>query len=101
MSGAAADRRTAAVDADLVSGLSVRFRQPGDRFRPLGFGGHKKLQDYFVDRRVPRGERDRIPLVVDRDDRIVWVAGHVISEEFRVSEGTRAVVILRLRGERG
>lgn len=95
------DRQTAAVDAELVSGLSVRFRRPGDRFQPLGVRGHRKLQDYFVDRRVPREERDRVPLVVDRDDRIVWVAGHVISEEFRVSEGTRAVVILRLRGERG
>jgi tRNA(Ile)-lysidine synthase len=93
--------RTAVVDADLVSGLWVRFRRPGDRVRPLGLGGHKKLQDVFVDRRVPRGERDRVPLVVDRDDRIVWVAGHAISEEFRVTGRTRAVVILTLRGEEG
>lgn len=95
------DRLSAVVDADLVSGLSVRFRRPGDRFRPLGFGGHKTLQDFFVDRKVPRGERDRIPLVVDGDDRIVWIAGHAISEDFRVSERTRTVVILSLRGERG
>jgi tRNA(Ile)-lysidine synthase len=93
--------RTAVVDADLVSGLSVRFRRLGDRVRPLGLGGHKKLQDVFVDRRVPQNERDRVPLVVDRDDRIVWVAGHVISEDFRVTGRTRAVVILTLRGERG
>jgi tRNA(Ile)-lysidine synthase len=92
--------QTAVVDADLVSGLAIRFRKPGDRFRPLGLDGHKKLQDFFVDRRVPRGERDRTPLVVDRDDRIVWVAGYVISEDFRVSERTRTVVILKLRGER-
>jgi tRNA(Ile)-lysidine synthase len=92
--------RTAVVDADLVSGLSVRFRRPGDRVRPLGLGGHKKLQDVFVDRRVPRSERDRVPLVVDRDDRIVWVAGHTISGDFRVTGRTRAVVILTLRGER-
>ncbi len=95
------DGRTSVVDADLVSGLSVRFRRPGDRVRPLGLVGHKKLQDFFVDRRVPRGERDRVPLVVDRDDRIVWVAGYAISEDFRVSGRTRAVVTLTLRGERG
>ena len=47
---------------------------------------------------MPRGERDRIPLVVDRDDRIVWVAGHAISEDFRVSGRTRAVVILTAEG---
>ncbi len=96
-----AHRWTGVVDADLVSGLSVRFRRPGDRFRPLGLAGHKKLQDVLVDRRVPRGERDRVPLVVDRDDRIVWVAGYAISEDFRVTGRTRAVVILTLRGERG
>ena len=94
-------RWTAVVDADLVSGLAVRYRRPGDRFRPLGLGGHKKLQDVFVDRRVPRDERDRVPLVVDRDDQIVWVAGYAISEDFRVTGRTRAVVILTVRGERG
>ena len=74
----------AAVDAGSVSGLSVRARRPGDRLRPVGLGGRKKLQDYFVDRKVPRAERDRVPLVVDGRDRIVWVAGHGIDEEFRV-----------------
>jgi tRNA(Ile)-lysidine synthase len=95
------DLLTAVIDADLVSDLSVRFRRAGDRFRPLGLGGHKKLQDFFVDRKVPRGERDLIPLVIDGDDRIVWIAGYAISEDFRVSERTRTVVILTLRGERG
>jgi hypothetical protein len=49
---------------------------------------------------VPRIERGRTPLVVDGDNRVVWVAGHAISDDFRVSERTRAVVILKLRGER-
>jgi tRNA(Ile)-lysidine synthase len=91
---------TALVDGGRFSRLAVRFRQPGDRFRPLGMAGRRKLQDYFVDRKVPRVERDRTPLVVDEDDQIVWVAGHGISGDFRVSEATRAVVILKLRGER-
>ena len=91
---------TATIDADLAAGLAVRFRRPGDRFRPLGLAGHKKLQDFFVDRKVPRAERARTPLVVDAGDRVVWVAGYAVSEDFRVSERTRAVVILKLRGER-
>jgi tRNA(Ile)-lysidine synthase len=98
---AGGDRATAVVDADLVAGLTVRFRRRGDRFRPLGLAGRKTLQDFFVDRKVPRAERDRTPLVVDGDDRVVWVAGHAISGDFRVTAHTRAVVILRLRGERG
>jgi tRNA(Ile)-lysidine synthase len=97
---AGADRMTAVVDADLVAGLNVRFRRRGDRFRPLGLAGRKTLQDFFVDRKVPREERDRTPLVVDADDRIVWVARHAISADFSVTGRTRAVVILKLRGER-
>jgi tRNA(Ile)-lysidine synthase len=98
--GPAGGAVAAAIDADLAAGLAVRFRRPGDRFRPLGLAGHKKLQDFFVDRKVPRADRARTPLVVDAEDRVVWVAGHAVSEDFRVSEGTRAVVILKLRGER-
>jgi len=97
---AAGDPRTATLDAAKVSELAVRARQPGDRFRPFGLGGRKKLQDFFVDRKVPREERDRTPIVVDGQGRIVWVAGHGIAEDFRVSQGTHDVVILKLRGER-
>jgi tRNA(Ile)-lysidine synthase len=77
--------------------FAVRNRRPGDRFRPLGVGGRKKLQDYFVDKKVPRDRRDRVPLVVDESDRIVWVAGHGIDDEFRVTDPAQAVLILRLR----
>ena len=77
--------------------LGVRNRRPGDRFRPLGLGGRKKLQDYFVDRKVPRNARDQVPIVVDDTDRIVWVAGYGIADEFRVTDPAQAVLILRLR----
>jgi hypothetical protein len=39
-----------------------------------------------------------VPLVVDASDRIVWVAGHAIDEQFRVTDGSQAVLILRLKG---
>jgi tRNA(Ile)-lysidine synthase len=77
--------------------LAVRNRRRGDRFRPLGLDGRKKLQDYFVDKKVPRDARDLVPLVVDDADRIVWVAGHGIADEFRVTDPAQAVLILRLR----
>jgi tRNA(Ile)-lysidine synthase len=77
--------------------LAVRNRRPGDRFRPLGLDGEKKLQDFFVDRKVVRRLRDGVPLIVDDSDRIVWVAGHGIDEAFRVTDASQAVVILKLR----
>jgi tRNA(Ile)-lysidine synthase len=77
--------------------LAVRFRQRGDRFRPLGMNRGKKLQDFLVDRKIPREIRDSLPLVVDRDDRIVWVVGESVSEDFRVTEPARGVILLKAR----
>jgi tRNA(Ile)-lysidine synthase len=76
--------------------LAVRYRRPGDRLRPLGAPGTRKLQDWFVDRKVPRADRDRIPLVVDDRDRIVWVAGFTIAHEYRVTAPAEGVVVLEL-----
>ena len=83
--------------------LVVRSRKPGDRFRPLGMGGQgRKLQDFLVDRKVSRSERDTLPLVVDSDDRIVWVVGQSVAEDFRVTDTSQGVILLkakRLGGE--
>ena len=92
------NRATAVIAADgWAAPLAVRNRRPGDRFRPFGLDGQKKLQDFLVDRKVARADRDRVPLVVDENDRILWVAGHEIDEAFRVTEASRAVIILTLR----
>jgi tRNA(Ile)-lysidine synthase len=95
-------RHAALVRRDLVRGsLAVRNRRPGDRFRPVGLAGRKKLQDYFVDRKVARRERDAVPLVVDGDDRIVWVVGHGIDEAFRVTDASQAVLLLTFKAVGG
>ena len=77
--------------------LAVRGWRPGDRLQPLGTSGRKKVQDVFVDCKVPRERRADWPLVVDADDRIVWVGGHVVAEDFRVSDPRKGVIILRVR----
>lgn len=78
--------------------LGVRTRRPGDRFQPPGLGGRtRKLQDYLVDRKVPRSARDRLPLVVDRDDKIVWIVGHAVAEGFRAAEPSPGVILLIAR----
>jgi len=82
--------------SSLAGPLVVRSRQPGDRYRPIGAPGRRKLQDVFVDRKIPRDERDRAPVVTDREGRIVWVAGLGIAEECRVTAPEAGVVILRV-----
>ncbi|MEQ1729875.1 MAG: tRNA lysidine(34) synthetase TilS, partial [Vicinamibacterales bacterium] len=88
-----ADDVSAVVPLKMVAGgLAVRNRRPGDRLQPSP-AGHRKLQDLFVDRKVPREARDRIPIVVDAADRIVWVPGHALDREFHVTDPLQAVVI--------
>jgi tRNA(Ile)-lysidine synthase len=100
--GRVASRDIVQVDAGAVAaGLVVRMRRPGDWLQPLGLNGRKKVQDVFVDRKVPRDDRDRVPIVAEAgpDGRIVWVAGHVLAEPFGVTSATTAVVTLTLRRE--
>jgi tRNA(Ile)-lysidine synthase len=83
--------------ATLSAALIVRPRRPGDRLHPLGAPGTRKLQDVFVDRKIPRDARDREPIVTDEMGRIVWVAGQVLAAPFRVTPLTTTVVVLTLR----
>ena len=83
--------------ARISSPLTVRSWRPGDVFRPLGLGGRrKKLQDFFVDRKVPREQRGTVPLVVDDHLGIVWVAGYAVSEGARMIDTDEGVVTLRI-----
>lgn len=73
--------------------LLVRSWLPGDQFWPFGAEGSKKLQDFFVDAKVPRYRRRQIPLVFC-GDQLVWVAGMRLAQPFRVIACTREVVCL-------
>lgn len=93
-----ANGRQTYIDASAVDHLSLRRRRPGDRFQPLGMSAPKKLQDFLVDARVPRDERDAIPLVCNGARGIVWVVGQRPAEWAKVTPAARAAV--RLRAER-
>ncbi len=84
------------LDLDLTgTALSVRSRRPGDRFRPLGLGGSKKIQDFLVDVRVPKRRRDHVPLLVTKTGEIAWIIGHQIDDRFKIRPGTKRVLRLK------
>jgi len=66
-----------------VPALTVRNRRNGDRLRPLGAVGSRRLKDILIDARVPRAERDRLPLLCVGDE-IAWVPGITVNERFRL-----------------
>lgn len=83
------------VDAGRVSQpLVVRSWQAGDRFQPLGMKSRsKKLQDYFVDLKVPMTARRRIPVVASPEG-IVWIVGYRQDERWAATAETRACLVL-------
>jgi len=88
------DPLEAYLDADKAgANLTVRSRCPGDRLRPLGLGGEKKLQDVLIDAKVPARERDGVPLVC-AGDQIAWVVGHCIDERFALDTASRRAIHL-------
>lgn len=89
----------AAVDMEsLTLPLSVRNRRPGDVFAPQGAGGRMKLKEFLINCKVPRAERDRLPLVVDRSGRLVWVAGYRIADFCKLNPESRTALVLELSG---
>lgn len=76
--------------------LKVRSRRPGDKIKPLGLGGHSmKISDYLINKKLPRRARQHWPLVCS-GERVVWIPGYTIDEEFRVEPGSHQVILLQL-----
>jgi tRNA(Ile)-lysidine synthase len=98
------DRWTAYLDAEqLGPNPTLRTRQPGDRFQPLGMGGrHVDVADFMVNAKIPRCWRGHIPVLVhDRpaghpeEQEIAWLIGWRIDERVKITDGTRHIICLR------
>ncbi len=71
-----------------ASGLDVRTWRPGDQYHPLRAPGRRKLQDWFVDRKIPPARRRELPLILAPDGTILWVPGFPPAHAFSVKTGT-------------
>ncbi|MGH7325573.1 MAG: tRNA lysidine(34) synthetase TilS [Candidatus Rokuibacteriota bacterium] len=92
-----AQRDRVAFDADLVDGfLVVRRRRRGDRFHPFGAISERRLKTFLIDAKVPRWERDRVPLV-DVADSIIWVGGLRRGAQAPITARSRRILELHLR----
>ena len=88
-------RSSAVFDLDkLQLPLEVRARKNGDYFYPAGFGKKRKLQDFFVDSKIPRDERDAVPVIVSGEE-IIWVVGYRTDERFSAKEDTKRFLVIR------
>jgi tRNA(Ile)-lysidine synthase len=76
--------------------LLVRTWRRGDRFTPLGMTGSMKVHDFFVNQKIPRDERRRVPIVTAGEE-IAWVVGMRIDDRFKVTDATETVLRLEAR----
>jgi tRNA(Ile)-lysidine synthase len=83
------------VDLDKLSfPLMIRNKEEGDRFKPLGMKGKtKKLKDFFTDIKLNKFEKDRA-LVLLNDNKIVWVLGYRLSENYKITKKTKNILKL-------
>ena len=88
---------TCLFDFDKVSlPLKVRNRRNGDKFKPLGMKGIKKLKDFFIDEKIPRNKREKIPIIVDGNNIIVWIASLRMNEDFKITGNTKVIGRIKL-----
>lgn len=89
------DPTVAYVDyAVLGKEVFIRSKLAGDRFSPLGVKGTKKIQDYFVDEKIPAEARENIP-VMESVGKIVWLVGQRIDDCAKVTPETQKIVKLQ------
>lgn len=88
-------------DCDKIEGtLTVRCRQEGDYIVPLGMRGRKKLKELFIDNKIPKNERENIPLVAAGSE-VIWVIGHNINDNYKIINGTKRILKLEYKQSGG
>lgn len=86
-------------DFDKIKGdITIRNRKDGDKFTPFGMKGTKKLKDLFIDLKVKKGERSKIPLICFGED-IAWIVGYRVSEKFKITDNTKNILQIKLESE--
>jgi tRNA(Ile)-lysidine synthase len=78
----------------------VRSRRAGDRFRPLGLAGEKKLGKFLTTAKAPRELREHILVFADQE-KIIWICPVRIAEPVKVTERTRRILVLKANVEPG
>lgn len=82
----------------LLSGLYFRHWQEGDRMKPFGLKGSKKLSDILVDAGIDRFTKESLPVLCDQKGNILWLAGVRSSELLRLKDISKAAWVLELKG---
>ncbi len=77
--------------------LYVRGKKDGDAFKNIGMKGSQKLQDFFVNNKISSLKRNKVPLVVDKNDKIIAIGSYAISDAHKITKQTEKIVSLSFK----
>lgn len=90
------DRFTAYIDLDKIEmPITLRHRQPGDKFTPFGMEYSKKLKNFLIDEKVPKLHRDKLLLICDKN-KIIWVCGLRIDNQVAISPESSNILMIKI-----
>jgi len=85
------------IDYDKVKfPLKLRNRRIGDRFYPLKMLGEKKVKEYFMDNKIPKSHRDLIPILVDSENKIIWIVGMRMDDRVKISSTSKKILYIKM-----
>ncbi|WP_316746286.1 tRNA lysidine(34) synthetase TilS [Pedobacter gandavensis] len=89
------DPNKAYLDTDqLIYPLILRSRHPGDKFKPFGMKHYKKLSDFFIDEKIPVTRKDTVPILLNGNGEVIWLAGMRQDNRYRIGPATKNITIL-------
>ena len=88
------------IDYDMIEDkeITVRNRRAGDRMVFFKDGRTRKIKDYLIDKKIPREERNRIPLLC-ADNKIIAIIGDRVAETYKIKENTKRGLVITYGAE--
>lgn len=77
--------------------LLIRTRRDGDWFQPLGMTGRQKIKTFFINRKIPRVDRDQLMLLADNIS-VIWIENMHLNDRVRITAETKNVLKLEISG---
>ncbi len=86
------DKKLRFFNGDLIEEtVIVRNRQDGDRMRPFGMKGYRKLKNILIDKKISREDRDKL-LVFQNSNEVFYIGSMIISDDYKVKDNTEKIL---------
>lgn len=81
----------------LIYPLKVRNWKQGDIFKPLGMKGMKKVSDFFINKKIPLADKKQVPLLINGDGNIIWIAGYRLDDRFKITSKVKKIIKFEIK----